>query len=172
MGRGVHFLLIRNLNRTMWEFFFPAVIFKNASYDFLMRINSIGSINISYCCDIRFPQFLCRHIVFRIDVRFEIFVPLFSRQSSVDMWRESCAECGVCIVLCFVRCLSKGRMWRGTWIENFVIFILKKFCKLRLLTSTTPHWYFVYFDLLCTHTMFAIYLSKKYSVLLCVLYVV
>ena len=99
MGQEVHFILIRKMNRTMWEFFFSAVIFKTSSDAFLMRGNSIYGINISYCCDIRFVQFLCPYIVFRHTVRFQKFVSPFWSPCRAPSLRESRAEWGACITL-------------------------------------------------------------------------
>ena len=63
-GKGVHFLRLRFLNRSMWKNFFPAVISKNPWLGSRSRIFVFYGTNLYGQTGVGFPRWLCQHIIF------------------------------------------------------------------------------------------------------------
>lgn len=99
-GQGVHFLLTKNFNRTMWEFFFSAVISKYSSYDFLTKLNRIFVRYIPIISVIIFFQFSGLHIVFDFFVKFLLSMVFKSSYIfSVSTWLKLCKMSGLLYVV-------------------------------------------------------------------------
>ena len=63
-GKGVHFLRLRFLNRSMWKNFFPAVISKKPRLGSRSRIFMFYGTNLYGQTGVGFPRWLCQHIIF------------------------------------------------------------------------------------------------------------